>query len=305
MTSPASNLRFYEKFLISILKTGQIPSSIAFIMDGNRRYAKSHHLPTSKGHEKGVSSLKYCLEWCLELGVRKVATFALAIENLNREKKELDYLFDLAKSQLKEMAAEKAFFDKFGVKVTIVGDLSLLPPDVTEALNEVSCLTKKNKNLELFLCFCYNSEFEIDRGLRKLKEEIENENNSKEEHELNKDFTPPKDEENNKNNISDLKSKDSKTENITSNKNNSNESKAINFWNYLMMKVEPDIIIRTSNEYRLSNFMTFQSTNSEIVFLKENWPEINWMCFLKIILQYQLTERFYKKKKIEDSMEKN
>ena len=101
MTSPTSNLRFYEKFLISILKTGQIPSSIAFIMDGNRRYAKSHHLPTSTGHEKGVSSLKYCLEWCLELGVRKVATFALAIENLNREKKELDYLFNLAKSQLK------------------------------------------------------------------------------------------------------------------------------------------------------------------------------------------------------------
>ena len=251
-----SNLWFYEKWMIKILKTGHLPKHLAFIMDGNRRYAKGKNKPKSFGHEQGLSSLKKCLEWCLFLGIEKVSVFAFAIENFNREKEEIETLFKLAKINLYEMAQNNKFLQNNSIKVNIVGNLDLLPEDVKEKMIEIMKLTEKNEKLSLNICFSYNSTYEIDHALNDLKNEVE------------------------KGSI--------KIEDIN--------AKMLN--EKLLIKEEPDMIIRTSNEIRLSNFMLYQSNNSELLFLQENWPELGFWSFLKIILRYQLNEKkckFYQK----------
>ena len=97
-------MRFYEKFLLNILKRGPIPRHIAFIMDGNRRYATNKGMKKTQGHSVGFERLKICLEMCLELGVQVVSVYALAVENLNREKEEVDILMSLARDKLDEIS---------------------------------------------------------------------------------------------------------------------------------------------------------------------------------------------------------
>lgn len=256
MQKDPSNLWFYERWLIKILKTGHLPKHLAFIMDGNRRYAKDKNKPKAYGHEQGLNSLKKCLEWCLNLGIETVSVFAFAIENFNREKSEVETLFKLAKVNLYEMAQNNNFLQKHSIKVNIVGDLSLLPEDVRSSMCEIMKLTEKNEKMNLNICFSYNSTFEMQHALDSLKEDYD------------KGLIKPDD--------------------IT--------PKMLN--EKFLIKGEPDMVIRTSNEIRLSNFMLFQSNNSELMFLKENWPELSFWSFLKIILTFQLNEKsskFYQK----------
>lgn len=249
MPKKQTNLWFYEKWLINILKTGHLPKHLAFIMDGNRRFAKNKKQSKAYGHEQGLNSLKKCLEWCLNLGIEMVSVFAFAIENFNREKEEIETLFKLAKVNLYEMAQNNNFLQKHSIKVCIVGDLSLLPKDVEERMIEIMKMTENNDKMTLNICFSYNSTFEIENALSSLKND------------LDKDLI--------------------KLEEITPKL----------FTEKLLIKTPPDMIIRTSNEIRLSNFMLFQGNNSELVFLEENWPELNFWSFLKIILTYQLNEK--------------
>ena len=249
MQKTTSNLWFYEKWMIKILKTGHLPKHLAFIMDGNRRFAKVKNKPKAYGHEQGLNSLKKCLEWCLSLGIETVSVFAFAIENFNREKEEVETLFKLAKVNLYEMAQNNNFLQKNSIKVSIVGNLNLLPEDVKKSMMEIMSLTEKNEKMHLNICFSYNSTYEIDQALSTLQNDVDQG--------LIKinDITP----------------------------------KMLN--EKLLIKGEPDMIIRTSNEIRLSNFLLYQSNNSELIFLQENWPELSFWSFLKIILTYQLNEK--------------
>lgn len=244
-----TTLRFYEKWLINILKTGDLPKHLAFIMDGNRRFAKGKRKARAYGHEQGLNSLKKCLEWCLNLGVEMVSVFAFAIENFNREKEEVEFLFKLAKVNLYEMAQHNNFLQKNSIKVRIVGNLALLPEDVQERMREIMQLTEKNEKLTLNVCFSYNSTYEIDNALKCLKQDIDKKLIKLEELSLEM------------------------------------------FEEKLLINSEPDMIIRTSNEIRLSNFMLYQGNNSQLMFLEENWPELSFWSFLKIILTYQMNEK--------------
>lgn len=79
----------FQKFCINILKCGPIPNHIAFIMDGNRRYAAKTNVQKIVGHTKGFEKLSECLQWCGELGVKEVTVYAFSIENFKRSKEEV------------------------------------------------------------------------------------------------------------------------------------------------------------------------------------------------------------------------
>lgn len=154
-------MRWYEKLFIRVLKTGRIPKSIAFIMDGNRRFATNKAMQKHEGHSFGLNKLQDTLEWCLELGIKEVTVFALSTDNLSRSQVELDTLFKLIKVNFAKMVENEGFFQKNGIQIKILGNTKLLPEDVQKVLKEAEQITEKNKEAKLNICVCYNSKHEI------------------------------------------------------------------------------------------------------------------------------------------------
>ena len=97
-----------ERLCINVLKCGAIPSHIAVIMDGNRRYAKHNSLPNvMTGHIHGFDKLTQTLSWCNDLGINQVSVYTFAIENFKRPQEEVDSLMDLAREQFNKLFQEK------------------------------------------------------------------------------------------------------------------------------------------------------------------------------------------------------
>lgn len=84
-----NSLTVIQQFCVNVIKCGPIPRHIAFIMDGNRRYATKNNVQKIKGHSKGFEKLAECLQWCRELGIREVTVYAFSIENFKRSKQEV------------------------------------------------------------------------------------------------------------------------------------------------------------------------------------------------------------------------
>lgn len=103
-------LGFLERLLCRVLAQGKVPKHIAFIMDGNRRHARSQQKSPIEGHKMGVESLKRCLLICLELGVQVATLFAFAIENFHRTEEEVNGLMELTKRSFAELTREQGFF---------------------------------------------------------------------------------------------------------------------------------------------------------------------------------------------------
>lgn len=94
-----TELGWFSRFLINVVKTGKIPNSVAFIMDGNRRYATKNNQAKHKGHKHGLEKLEETMRWCKGLGIKELTVFALAKDNLKRSKVEVDTLMGLCKNQ--------------------------------------------------------------------------------------------------------------------------------------------------------------------------------------------------------------
>jgi ditrans,polycis-polyprenyl diphosphate synthase len=97
-----------------IFKYLKVPNHIAFIMDGNRRFAKQKSLEVTKGHSSGFESLEKTLEWSLKLGVREITVYAFSIENFKRTQVEIDFIFTLAESKFEEFMKKKCACIKTG-----------------------------------------------------------------------------------------------------------------------------------------------------------------------------------------------
>ena len=137
-------MKWLAKLLTRILKLGKIPRSIAIIMDGNRRFATKINKEKHEGHTFGLKKLEEAMEWCLHLGVKELTVFALSTDNLKRSKVEVDTLMSLCKDSFAKMAEEEGFMQRNGIQVKILGNLTLLPEDVAEALRRSEALTESN-----------------------------------------------------------------------------------------------------------------------------------------------------------------
>ena len=159
-------LQQVRELLIGSLKCGPIPQHIAFVMDGNRRYARNHKLETVEGHHLGFEALARVLEVCYKSGVKVVTIYAFSIENFKRSKYEVDGLMDMAKTKLVQMSQHGELFDRYGASVRILGDLSLVREDVIREVNRAVDMTAHNNESVLNVCFPYTSREEITRSIR-------------------------------------------------------------------------------------------------------------------------------------------
>ncbi len=138
---------------------------IAIIMDGNRRWAKEHNLPSMMGHKKGVEALKKVVKASHKFGIKYLTMYAFSTENWNRKKEEVDFLMNLLANTIKNELKE--LFDN-GVKLTFIGNLSVLNSNLQNILYEAVEKTKNNEGVNLQIAINYGARDEIVHAVNEI-----------------------------------------------------------------------------------------------------------------------------------------
>lgn len=159
-------MRKVKRTIGGVCKTGPIPRHVGVIMDGNRRYAKTHQIEMKEGHNLGFDSMASVLELLYESGVACATVYAFSIENFKRLRYEVEWLMDLAKSKLYQMSQHGELCDQYGIRIKILGNVSLLPADVQKILQDTQTSTAHNSRAVLNVCFPYTSRDEIAHSIR-------------------------------------------------------------------------------------------------------------------------------------------
>lgn len=225
-----------------------IPKHVAFIMDGNGRWAKKRGLPRLVGHNSGMESLKKIIKASKKIGIEYVTFYAFSTENWKRPKEEIKGLMDIivkfVRSEIDEIHANN-------VKINIIGEYSAIPSYAKEAVDYAINQTKDNDGMCVTIALNYGGRDEIVRATQKMLSWCL-ENNYTE-----KEITP------------EIFARFLDTSGIP----------------------DPDLLIRTSQEQRLSNFMLWQLAYTEFIFHSTYWPDFNEAALEEAIIEYQSRNR--------------
>lgn len=165
-------LQQLRETVIGALRCGPIPEHIAFVMDGNRRWARKASVETVEGHNMGFEALARILEVCYKSGVRVVTIYAFSIENFKRSRYEVDGLMDMAKTKLVQLSQHGELLDRYGACVKILGDKSLMREDVQEQMERAVEMTRHNDSAVLNVCFPYTGREEICHSVQETVREF-------------------------------------------------------------------------------------------------------------------------------------
>lgn len=244
-----------KRCLARVLRTGPVPKHIGFVMDGNRRFAKKNHIELKEGHNAGFESMARILEICYDCGVESVTVFAFSIENFKRSKFEIDWLMELAKARFSQIVDHGELCEQYGVRIRVLGDKKLLPPDVLEVMDRAELITKDNSRAILNVCFPYTSRNEMTHAMRSVIKKCARD---------------------------DLAIDDIDQDTIDRNLFTKGSSKL-------------DLVIRTSGVTRLSDFLLWQvvDENVSIEFLDTLWPDLSHWDIIWILIKFSFNASYY------------
>jgi short-chain Z-isoprenyl diphosphate synthase len=249
--------RAYERRLQAALDPGLLPRHVGVILDGNRRYARERGMAgPNAGHVLGAQKIDDFLDWCWELEVPYVTLWLLSTENLDRGRDEVSGLLRIIGDTVTRIAHHPNAMRR-GLRVTAVGALDLLPEDIRRTLKEAEEATAGHGDLFLQGAVGYGGRREITDALRSLLLAKAESGMTMEEV------------------AADLKPED------------------VGDHLYTTGFPDPDLIIRTSGELRLSGFLLWQSAHSEFYFCDPYWPEFRRVDFLRALRDYQRRRRRY------------
>ena len=145
------------------------PTHIAIILDGNRRFAKSKMLEPWKGHEIGTTAVENLFDYSRELGIKQLTLYVLSTENLKRDKKEVDYILNLMRTEFKKLSEPKEFEKiKNKIKIRFIGNLDLLPVDLKKICLDLEFKTSENSEYLINFALAYNGKQEIIRAIKNI-----------------------------------------------------------------------------------------------------------------------------------------
>ncbi len=221
-----------------------VPTHVGYILDGNRRWAKKHGLPTYEGHLAGYNSLKDIIEATADAGVRYISFYTWSTENWSRAEEEVRGIFKLIRRLFKTDIKQ---LQKEGFHLFVLGSREGLPDDIVAMIEEAEAVSSEGRRATLAMCFNYGGQDEIVRAVNRLRADLS----------TSEDITPER------------------------------------FEQYLDHPEIPpcDVIVRTSGEQRLSNFMLWRSAYSEFIFLDKLWPEMRAEDVTAILEEYNRRNR--------------
>lgn len=237
-----------EEKLLKSLASEKMPWHIAIIMDGNGRWAKQRYLPRIAGHRAGMESVRRVVKLCGELNIEVLTLYAFSTENWSRPKREVSALMSLLKEYLKREVAE---LKAQGVRMTFMGRLFEMAPDIRTALAEAEEETRDGPGLRLNIALNYSGRAELVDAFRSLATELRQ--GKIQPDRINEEL--------------------------------------ISGHLYTASLPEPDLLIRTSGEMRISNFLLWQIAYTEIWVTPAFWPDFSRIHLLEAIADYQKRER--------------
>ncbi|MUG94688.1 isoprenyl transferase [Scytonema sp. UIC 10036] len=226
----------------------RLPQHVAVIMDGNGRWANQRGLPRIAGHRQGAKTLKELLRCCKDWGIKALTAYAFSTENWRRPLEEVDFLMLLFEKLLRQ---ELAQMHREGVRISFIGDLSILPTSLRAEIERSMAETLHNQALHFNVAVNYGSRSEITRACRQIAQLVQQGELSLEDVQEN----------------------------------------LIEQTLYTAGTPEPDLLIRTSGEMRLSNFLLWQMAYTELYFTDIFWPDFNRTAFHQALLSYQRRDR--------------
>ena len=239
-------------------KDSRIPTHVSIIMDGNGRWAREHGHERIYGHKKGVETVRRITEAAAEAGVKFLSLYAFSEENWGRPKQEVDYLMHL---MMDAISAEVEALISNGVRVHFLGNLGRLSSALRDAIDMLEKSTAENTKLDLIIFVSYSGKWDIFQAAKKFALQYAGDPEGLAKLEAENDM--------------------------------SSLSKFLVTDGY----PDPDLIIRTSGEERISNYLLWQGAYSELLFVKKMWPEFSKEDFLEALDEYAARDRRYGKLK--------
>lgn len=231
----------------------RLPRHVAIIMDGNSRWAESRGLLRTAGHEAGLKSLKHIIKLSVEWGIHALTVFAFSTENWQRSQVEVSFLMKLFQ---KAAVEELESFMKGNIQVRVMGDSKRFPLPLQYLVQELEQKTAQNTGLKLTIAASYGGRYDIVRACQKIATNVR-------DGELN-------------------------PEDITE----SHVGKELGT-SWIKDTGDPDLLIRTGGERRLSNFLLWQLAYTELLFLDVMWPDVDEALYADALLYYQRCNRRY------------
>jgi short-chain Z-isoprenyl diphosphate synthase len=247
----AALYRLYERRLARQVRTHAVPQHVGVILDGNRRHGRQHQLnDPEEVYTIGANKLDDLLTWCVDLGIPAVTLWVLSTHNLARKPQEVSGILAAIETKLL-LLAKAPEIHRQRVRVRAIGRLDLLPAPTLAAVRAAEAATQGYDGMHLTIAAAYDGRQEITDAVQSLlREQLENGKALKE--------------------VIDLVTPDAVGRHI-----------------YSPDLPDPDLIIRTSGEIRLSGFLLWQSTSSEFYFSEVNWPAFRKIDFLRAIRSFQ------------------
>ena len=264
---------FYERRLAAQIEPARVPGHVGVILDGNRRWARTKGFGTAQGHKRGADKIAEFLGWAQVAGVRMVTLWLLSTDNLSRDPSELAPLLDIIADAIDELAAAGRW------RLRLVGAVDLLPASVAERLRGAVASTAApqgaddgrrqadgdaqgaagaeavDERMHVNIAVGYGGRQEIADAVRDLLRERAAAGDSLED-------------------VAAALSEEDITDHL-----------------YTKGQPDPDLVIRTSGEQRLSGFLLWQSVHSEFYFCEVNWPAFRRIDFLRALRDYAGRER--------------
>ena len=245
----------YERWLWFQTKNGPRPEHIAIILDGNRRWATEQEISPFLGHKQGAETVEQLLDWLQMLDVKFVTLYTFSTENFQRPSGEIEEIMRIAEEKFRKLLTDERIH-RNKVHVKVIGRVHLLPENLQKLIADVEKATADYDNQFLNFAFAYGGRAEILDAAKTVAEKVKN---------------------------GELKIED---------------IDEATFEKYLYtahMPKDPDMVIRTSGEERLSGFLLWQSAYSELLFLDVYWPDFRLIDLLRAIRTFQNRKRRFGK----------
>lgn len=210
-----------------------LPRHVGFIMDGNGRWAKNRGLPRSEGHRQGAKTFRKIGEYAADLGIEYVTFYAFSTENWKRPLPEVNAIMDLFGEYLNEVVDRILENEEKQIRLHFIGDRAGISPELLQLMDYTESLTAGKNKVTLNIAINYGGRHEITAAVRDIAKKV----------------------------AAGGLSPDEISEDLLSD------------YMYTAGQPDPDLIIRPSGEYRLSNFLTWQSAYSELWFSDILWPD--------------------------------